>query len=150
MYYGNGFLGTIKFLNFHNEAAGDFAIIEVTGDFDPVYRSEHVPVDGVLYSPAVGTYVFKDGAVEKANCIVDSTNATSVVQDKISGAFITINYLVSAEILSGESMEGDSGAPVFAGGRLCGIHSSYSEMNHSIYFTPYARIRSAGFSTRVE
>ncbi len=101
--------------------------MEVTGDFEPMHRTEHQSFYGVSLYPPVGTYVSKEGAVKDAYCQIDSTNAIATIFNKRTGAYYTLTNMWSAEILSGSSVHGDSGAPIYSGGLFCGISDGREE-----------------------
>lgn len=116
----------------------DFSSVLTTGGAATNYH-------GYMLNPAVGTYLYKYGAVSgQAYCKVTATGIT-LTPDNGS---MRIHNMTKAEIITGTTGPGDSGGPYRCGTDFCGIHHGSATQGGTatyVYFTPYTYIYNAGF-----
>ena len=141
--FGGNKIGSVVVSVDEENKYGDYSIIKAISGYTPTSRVFTSPGNttkytGVIYNPAVGTYLYKYGRNSKqAYCVVDKIGVN------IKGR----RGLTKATLISGTTAGGDSGGPYRSGTDFCGVHrgSSIKSGGNDLYFTPYWTIYNAGF-----
>ena len=146
IYWNGTKIGTVVRKQFATQQSGDYSVIEAASGVQGSNYVNYTAMTGVVMFPAVGTYVYKHGAVGgTAYCQVNMVNS-STYETKHN---VWLLGMTKAGVISGSSLEGDSGAPIRTGNSFCGIHQGYEAKDGYVVFTPYSLIRSSGFQSVV-
>ncbi len=143
--------GTIKYLRFANNMAGDFSIGTLDAGFNPTHKVGTATPEtwnGVVNLPSDAIKLKKFGASGKLAYAQVVTVGVTLQTVFSNGESISIKNMVCAKLTSGSSLHGDSGGPYWdEKNRLFyGIHSYYDGAGKNVYITPYSIINNAGFT----
>lgn len=146
-YIGGNNVGNVVVRQYADDQYGDYSIIlansGITASNIIIAGSGNiVQISGYINNPPVGMYVYKYGiSSQKAYCKITKTSLDVI----ISGT--TVKGMTKAEVVSGDSLSGDSGGPYWNGSKFCGIHSALATADDTkyVYFTPNYYLYSRGF-----
>lgn len=141
-------IGAINYRSYSSSVYGDYSIASAFSGYTSINRvysgnGSYTIITGTVTNPAVGTYVYKYGAVSgEAYCQITSTGQS------VNASGIIINGMTLADIVSGTSAAGDSGGPYRVGNSFCGVHHGVVTNGNSstVVFTPYVYPNNSGFS----
>lgn len=150
LFSGGTAIGTTSLVQYSSSGNGDFSISTAVDGYTAASSvlttgGAATNYHGYMLNPAVGTYLYKYGAVSgQAYCKVTATGIT-LTPDNGS---MRIHNMTKAEIITGTTGPGDSGGPYRCGTDFCGIHHGSATQGGTatyVYFTPYTYIYNAGF-----
>lgn len=137
-------IGTVSFSRFSNNQNGDFGIVTLNDNAIMTnrvkYQTGTIPITSTVYSVPSGTTCYNYGSVSGYTKIEIKETQDIYYPDEE----ITVKGLIVADIISGQSIAGDSGCPYYTllNGKwtFCGVHSGYKASENEVYFTPYLHI----------
>lgn len=162
IYYGNKAVGTIVVKQYTNNGSGDYSIVKTTGlDWSHVMGSSlqsSTVINGYSLNPAIGTEIIRYGKTRRyLSGTIIAINATYIYTDPDTNVTTIIYGMSKAEISSddfdsgGGSLPGDSGGPyVTSTGKFCGTHTAGGANSRYIWFSPYIRLYTVGFTAYAE
>lgn len=135
-------IGNVYYTKFENNNYGDFGIITLNDNAvmtnQVKYQTGTVPITATINTVPENTTCYNYGGASGFTQV--KVRETRNVPYTNEG--VTINGLVVADIIYGQSLSGDSGAPYYtlSNGKwtFCGVHSGYRALkDEEVYFTPY-------------